>query len=345
MSWRGVLLLLLVSGLAPSCGSGGLGTDDLTGSWILLPSHPGVPGDAYPVSIVQTGTALSAEVPCQAAFPLGTGTWQDGAFSLTFDFGGGDALVLTGGPEGPNLVGTYTTPEDAGSWRLQRTLIQLDCAHACDPVTPPRFVSTDFTELAKIEEISLFRSSAGHDYSDACESCRSMKHYFAPYAAFLENGVVAVRSPVDGTVVEVSPEGHGASIGLENKQVRIRSAAHPRYTFILFHVDVASAAVTPGAYVLAGQLIGHARLVYPDLMEVAHDFDIAVRYHSLFGDRYVSWFDVMTDSLFLAYQARGVGSRSDLILTADQRDADPLTCMGETFTSTGMLPAWFVLSP
>lgn len=41
----------------------------------------------------------------------------------------------------------------------------------------PRFVQTDYIELAKIDRISRFRSGEGHDYSDNFESCRSMKHY------------------------------------------------------------------------------------------------------------------------------------------------------------------------
>src|ERR1044072_4810600 len=44
----------------------------------------------------------------------------------------------------------------------------------------PRIVSTDYIELPKIARISLFRSSAGHDYHDSFESCLSMKHYFVP---------------------------------------------------------------------------------------------------------------------------------------------------------------------
>src|SRR5271157_4106095 len=44
----------------------------------------------------------------------------------------------------------------------------------------PTLVEADYIELPKIASISKFRSAAGHDYSDAFESCRSMKHYFRP---------------------------------------------------------------------------------------------------------------------------------------------------------------------
>jgi len=302
-----------------------------------------VADDPLHLTIAQAGTALDAELTCNGDMPLGTGTYDGLDFTLTFDLGGGDAVVLTGTPAGWGIAGDFTAPGDSGDFWLERTTIELDCAFACDPVAPVRFVGTDFTELDKIEEISLFRSAAGHDYSDLCESCRSMKHYYAPFLEFRDNGLVAVYSPVDGTVVSVTAEGHGDSLGGENKQVRIRSSLHPEYTFILFHVDLLANPVEPGDAVVAGEQVGTGRLHYPDLAEYAHDFDVAVRLHTLFGDRYVSFFDVMTDALFATYVARGASSRSDFVLTKAARDADPLTCLDEEFTSVGSLPLWFVL--
>ena len=342
----GALVLLL---LTCACGSGSTpppAPTDLTGAWFLTLVHGPVDDDPIHVTMVQTGSAVTATLSCNGDFPTGAGTYTAGHLTVTFDLGGSDMVVLDATATGPSLFGTYTAPGDSGSIRLDPTPIVLDCAHACDPFTVTKFVSTDFTELVKIEEISLLRSAAGHDYVDGCESCRSMKHYFAPYPAFAVNGTIEVRSPVDGIVVSISNEGHGASIGLENKQIHIRSSLHPEYTFIFFHMDLVSAAIAPGKVVTAGELVAHARLEYPDLNEVAHDFDIAVRYRTPYGGRYVSYFDVMTDALFATYQARGVSTRADLVLTAAQRDADPLTCLpDETFTSFGTLPIWFVLGP
>ena len=170
-----------------------------------------------------------------------------------------------------------------------------------------------------------------------------MKHYFAPFADHLVNGGVAVRSPVAGRIVSITAEGHGASVGLENKQVRIRSTLYPAVTFVLFHVDLVPGRAV-GDVVAAGDAIGTGRLVYPDLGEVAHDIDVAVRVGTPYGERYVSWFDVVTDALFATYVARGAVSRGDFILPAAARDADPLSCSGETFTSTGTLPSWFPLN-
>jgi len=296
------------------------------------------------LTLTQTDVGLRALFTCDGEMPAGSGSWSGGVFSLVFDLGGGDALSLTGAADGDGIAGVYVAPGEAGTFTLARTAILLDCAHACDPVSVPAFVDTDFTELGKVAEISLFRSSAGHDYSDACEPCRSMKHYFAPTLSHHVNGDIAIRSPVEGQIVSIAPEGHGASVGLENKQVRVRSALHPEITFVLFHVDLALG-VEAGDLVAAGDPIGTARMVYPDLGETAHDFDIAVRVHTLYGERYVSWFEVVSDALFATYVARGAVSRSDFLLSAAARDADPLTCAGSTFTSTGALPAWFSLTP
>jgi len=49
-----------------------------------------------------------------------------------------------------------------------------------DSLGVPRFVATDYIESARIARVSRFRSGYGHDYSDAFESCRSMKHYYMP---------------------------------------------------------------------------------------------------------------------------------------------------------------------
>jgi hypothetical protein len=345
---RTVRSLAVAAALAMLCrcggwGGGGGGLVDLTGGWILEPEEGGIPGDAYHLTLAQAGTDVTATFTCKAGFSVGAGTWEAGTLTLSFDFGGGGAFVLTGHGDGDGLAGTYSMPEGSGTWEMERAG-DLACANACEPVVIAPFVDVDFTDLDFIEEISLFRSSAGHDYSDDCESCRSMKHYFAPYAEFLVNGVVPVRSPVAGLVVSVEAEGHGASVGDENKQVRIRSSLHPQVTFVLFHVDVV-AGLAAGDVVAAGDAIGTARLVYPDLAEVAHDFDVAVRVHTLLADRLLSWFDVVTDDLFATYVARGAAARSDFVITEAARDADPLSCTGQAFDGPGALPAWFELDP
>lgn len=336
----GMVVLLL--GLVTCGGGGGTATADLTGAWWVTRYEAGVALNPLHLSMLQTGAEVRCRFTCNGDIGEGAGTYAAGALHVEFPVGGG-TLFLDAQRAADGLEGTYTIGAETGALTLERTETTLDCSRACDPVTPTRFVGTHFTELDKIERISLFRSAAGHSYTDACESCRSMKHYYAPYPAWRANGVIEVRSPVDGLVVIVRDDGHGASPGDENKQVHIRPTAYPAYTFVLFHVDLTAPAIEAGDVVVAGQAIGTARLEYPDLSEVADNFDIGVQLHTPYGERFVSWFDVVTDTLFANYASRGVTSRDALVLTEAQRDVDPLTCDGETFTSTGSLDVWRTL--
>jgi hypothetical protein len=266
---------------------------------------------------------------------------------VSFDFGSGNYFSFSGAVSDNTIIGTYTFAElpviDNGTFRLETAPV-LNCANACDNVPVIKFVDTEFTELAKIEAISLFRSGAGHDYSDICENCRSMKHYFTPYSQNRVNGDIKVFSPVDGIITAINPESNGASPSGENRQVHVRSTAHPEYTFILFHIDLLSSDIIEGMSLSKGDQIGYARMYYPDLGETTNNFDIAVRFTNLYGERYVPYFDTITDSLFNNYIARGAVSRGDFIISKGTRDANPLTCSGETFQGPGNLPNWFSLN-
>lgn len=207
----------------------------------------------------------------------------------------------------------------------------------------PKFVEKDFTQLEKISEISRLRSAIGHDYSDGFESYRSMKHYYAPYEKYRINNDVEIYSPVDGTIHSIIKEQHGASEGLFNKQVRIQSSKYPLFIFVIFHVDLVASEISEGKRLHAGELIGHARMYYPDINEYGYSFDIAIWNNSSSKMRYVSYFDTMTDSLFSYYVARGARSRNDFIIGKAERDADPLSCENGRFTGNGKLINWLVL--
>ncbi|MDP1726189.1 MAG: hypothetical protein Q8M15_13105, partial [Bacteroidota bacterium] len=60
--------------------------------------------------------------------------------------------------------------------------------------------------------------------------------------------------------------------------------------------------------------------------------------------RMVSYFDVITDGVFNDYFNRGVQTRADLIISKAKRDANPLTCNGDTFIGTDTLVNWVVLN-
>jgi hypothetical protein len=187
----------------------------------------------------------------------------------------------------------------------------------------------NYIELDRIASISKFRSGIGHDYSDDFEDCRSMKHYFLPKG---ETGWSTVRifSPVTGTVSWRLEEWAGT-------QIWIKSLEYPEFEFGIFHIRL-SDSLSVGQAITAGRQLGTH--IGTQTMS-----DIAVAVSTFKGRKLVSYFDVMTDSLFQSYQARGLGSRSDAIISREARDADPLTCQGEAFIGgIGLLEDWFYLN-
>jgi len=184
---------------------------------------------------------------------------------------------------------------------------------------PPKFVVHDFTELDKISEISKFRSTIGHDYSDSFEHDRSMKHYYAPKPEYANtNDSIAIYSPVYGKITNIFQEQHQLSNGEHRGyQIHIQVEDYKMFYIILFHVNKFDN-VSVGMQVVAGQQLGYA-----DLRE-AHDFDIAVERRLDDGRRKLnSYFQVMIDDVFELYQARGIKSRDELIKTKEEADNSP----------------------
>ena len=112
-----------------------------------------------------------------------------------------------------------------------------------DALGVPKFVRVNYSDLAKISQISKFRSSAGHDYSDSVEKCRSMKHYF-----MTPDATAAISAPVAGTVTRLDDDFVG-------KQVWITSDLQPAFTFIIFHINLAKPLVL-GERIAEGQNLG-----------------------------------------------------------------------------------------
>lgn len=204
----------------------------------------------------------------------------------------------------------------------------------------PKLVKKDVTDVAGfIEDISYFRSSAGHDYSDIFEPCRSMKHYFSPIEEERKNTTVPIYSPFDGTIVQLNTEEGGGFVddGITNQRVMILSLENASMLAVIFHVDLHSTDLVVGTSVEAGQQLGHARM--ESHRGVAHDFDIAMHVHTPDGLRFKSYFDMLTDDILSGYSGYGLYP-SDFIITETQRNSDPLTCEGENFTTKGSLPSW-----
>jgi hypothetical protein len=192
----------------------------------------------------------------------------------------------------------------------------------------PKFVEADYIDLSKIASISKFRSGEGHDYSDDFESCRSMKHYFKPRAD-IDWAIMKVFAPVTGVVVRLEEEWAGTKLD-------IQVVKFPAFIVSIFHVKLI-AALRPGDKVSAGQILGShiGKQTYSD---------IAVSVNTPKGRKLVSYFDVMSARVFQGYRARGLASTNLAIISKEMRDADPLKCQGDRFTSRSHGQDWIVLS-
>lgn len=195
-----------------------------------------------------------------------------------------------------------------------------------DTNNPEQFIQSDFIDLSKIYSISKFRSAEGHDFSGGGETCRSMKHYFEPQVDPTvqmqkasdgrsippqPDGVhdIDIFSPVDGVITDITTE--RLPVG---EQIYIRPTNAKDYTVRLFHIYKLDG-ITKGSQVKAGQKIG--------VISGYSTTDISVEAGR--GD-YISYFQVMPDSIFANYQKRGASSKDDFIISRQYRDANPVPC-------------------
>jgi hypothetical protein len=215
------------------------------------------------------------------------------------------------------------------------------CSDSEDDPTPKKedseivskIVSNNYIELDKIEKISRFRSGEGHDYSDSNEKCRSMKHYFKPKEG-IDASEIQIFSPIDGEIAFAFEEEVGGT------QIYIRATnINKDLYFVIFHVNLKEG-ITEGTKVSAGENIGN---------HIGNQTwsDIAVCFGTEENNTLYSYFDFLTDDLFAQYKARGVESRGALIITKDERDADPLRLVSEDseeFVNSGTIENWVKLN-
>jgi hypothetical protein len=197
-----------------------------------------------------------------------------------------------------------------------------------DKNPPPEFINVNYIDLTNIYRISKFRSSVGHDYSDFTEHCRSMKHYFEPFSA-ADWSAIKIFSPISGTLTRVVNEGLGVKIEIESSQ-------YPAFRISIFHINPISA-FNIGDKVSAGQQLGthFGSQTYSDISVIAND--------PTKQGRMVSYFNVITDGVFYEYIKRGILSRDMFIISKELRDANPLSCNGDQFSSSDPLEQWVVL--
>ncbi|HIK02072.1 TPA: hypothetical protein H1008_03070 [archaeon] len=186
----------------------------------------------------------------------------------------------------------------------------------------PKFVDENFIELDKIKSISKFRGGYGHDFSAGTgESCRSMKHYFWP--AWGEHGKthnpswmsIEYYSPVDGVIEELQYREN--AYGTE-AQFHIVPDEEPAFLLRFFHLKLLDS-LGEGSRVSAGQKIG-------TIGDENSHAEIAVELMIPDGSTIISFFQIMSDSVFEEYAERGMTSREDVIISKEERDADPLEC-------------------
>jgi len=193
----------------------------------------------------------------------------------------------------------------------------------------PKFVQINYIELDKIYRISKFRSSIGHDYSDAYEHCRSMKHYFEPRSDVAWDSV-KIYAPVTGKITRVEQEWAGTKL-------EIASEDYPAFRFSIFHINL-NQVYSIDDPVTAGQPLGHhiGSQTMSDIAVIVND--------PTHQGRMISYFEVLSDNPFAQYTVRGVSTRDMMIIPKEIRDANPLTCDGDTFVSTDTLENWVILN-
>ncbi len=193
---------------------------------------------------------------------------------------------------------------------------------------------------AAIEDIDNFFAT------DQSEPPSSMKHYYSPYDPHKQehgdNTTIPIYAPFNGTITRVTEEVREADPSIVNKRVEITSSSNSNYIAVLFHINLNDTfpqifndyPSIPGIWthqdddetysmqtVEAGDFLGHAD------MRLSNDFDVAVLFNDVDDDRWISQFDLMPDSLFSAYEARGV-DRADTSLSKTYRQSNPVTWWG-----------------
>jgi hypothetical protein len=113
-------------------------------------------------------------------------------------------------------------------------------------------------------------------------------------------------------------EGSSSSGGPEYQFGSV-SSEYPSIRFEFHHIDLLEN-LRDGSLVVAGQHLGYIARSHGQ-GEIA----TLVMLGRGVGE-YISFFDVMSDEVFAQYQARGIRSRSQMSITKEERNANPIPC-------------------
>jgi hypothetical protein len=157
-----------------------------------------------------------------------------------------------------------------------------------------------------------------------------MKHYFEPKSD-VDWTTVKIYSPVSGIITRVEPESIGGT------KIEIASDAYPAFRISIFHINLQGTR-NVNDKISAGELLGThtGSQTYSDISVIVND--------PARQGRMVSYFDVITDQVFSEFSTYGINSRLVMIIPKSERDANPLTCSGDTFTSSDPLESWVILN-
>jgi len=289
------------------------------------------------LDIAQVDSSASFYIRGSVIDLSGTGRFKGDSLYLSADLGENGTFVgeLLFSRNGESFTGLWHFEGGAlmhGTMTGSRNYWEI---HDLDEGDTPRFATENCIELDKISRISRFRSGEGHDYSDDFETCRSMKHYYLAKSG-VDNHTVKLFSPVNGTIIGMVDEYDGSL--WKGTQIGIRPDGFSSFVVIIFHINLTDT-LTVGDHVTAGQELGTSQ------KQDGTATDVAVGVHVPGGYKLISFFEIITDDVFQLYQARGVSSRSEFIITKEERDGDPLECTGqEQFVDRGNIENWVHLS-
>ena len=285
---------------------------------------PVVPPPSVPPPVPATPPSASLAVPTATLVPVPTPTISQTPTLTpepqlsTLD------CVLAGIAE---LGILYSQPPPPGGWTGPEptpSLYTTECDLELDPFAPvPQIVTSHYVPLAQVQQVSRFRSGAGHSFTDDFETCSSMKHYFRFFPS-LDWTQVPVFSPFDGVIAMLSPETleTGAPAG---HQIWVVSRQNPAYVVLIFHADP-----LPGLRV--GDVVGSGEQIAKHTGNHTWS-DISFEAITTGGMRNMSYLAAMPPELFDDFQARGASSIDDFIYTPEYRAQNPIQCSGESFVS------------
>ena len=267
----------------------------------------------------------------------GTGTLNGTTMTITADvpFLGPLTGTLTFSQDGRTFQGSF---EISGAVPIQSTITGTTADYEIrilDQDGIPLFVQHNCIELAKIAQISRFRSGAGHDFSDDFENCRNMEHmFYAKDNVDIES--IKLYSPVDGTIIGWTDEWEDQET-YKGRTIGIQPDNDATFAFLIFNLNP-DRDFSLGDKVSAGEKLGTSQ---KDEGTVSN---IAVYVHVPGGHKLISFFEVMSNPLFQIYRNRGVRFREDAIIDSDERDGAPLNCIGEDFANSGTIENFVYLN-